>query len=138
MAAYCEIVKGLFGLAVHLVASVLSTVPEQKLEPLLQQQPPRGSLYELIKIVLEDPQLNSEDKLKLIDELRKNNPGASDRWTYRYAILILGAVVLLTMVSLLYLSTLPNIQVPEGMVAIGSAAVGGLAGLLAPGKGSES
>jgi len=98
----------------------------------------RASLYDLIKIVLEDAQLKPEDKLKLIDELRKNNPGTNDRWTYRYAILILGSVVLLTIAALWYLTKLPAAHIPDGLVAIGSAAVGGLAGLLSPGKGSES
>ena len=102
------------------------------------QQASRASLYDLIKIVLEDTQLKPEDKLKLIDELRKNNPGTSDRWTYRYAILILGGVVLLTIAVLWHLTKLPAANIPDGIVAIGSAAVGGLAGLLSPGKGSES
>ena len=71
-------------------------------------------------------------------EIRKNNPGTSDRWTYRYAILTLGGAVLLTIVALWVLATNKDLSIPQGLVSIGSAAVGGLAGLLTPGRGTES
>ena len=82
--------------------------------------------------------LQPKEKKYLIKEIRKNNPGSSDRWTYRYAILILGGAVLLTIVSLCTLASTPSQTIPDGLVAIGSAAVGGLAGLLAPGRGTEN
>jgi hypothetical protein len=99
-----------------------------------QSQSP--SLYELMRVVLTDQTLEPGEKKDLIDELRRNNPGPSDRWTYRYAILILGGAVLLTIASLLLLSWYDS-KVPEGLVAIGSASAGGLAGLLSPGRSKE-
>jgi hypothetical protein len=48
--------------------------------------------YDLLRIVLIDPQLQPDQKQQLIRELRKNTP-ASDRWTFRWAIWILGLVV---------------------------------------------
>lgn len=93
---------------------------------------------DLMRMVLADGKLDSEEKRMLIDELRKNNPGTSDRWTYRYAILTLGGAVVLTIIALTILSTLADVKIPEGLVSIGSAAVGGLAGLLTPGRSSEN
>lgn len=91
--------------------------------------------YGLLKLVVIDPSLTPDQKKTLIDELRKSTP-ASDRWTFRWAIWILGLVVILTIIALWSLST-SNSSIPEGLVAIGSAAAGGLAGLLTPGRGRE-
>jgi hypothetical protein len=96
------------------------------------------TLLDLIRIVLEDPQLKPDEKRSLIDELRKNNPGTSDRWTYRYAILTLGGAVLITILALWYLGAHQGATIPDGLISIGSAAVGGLAGLLTPGRGTET
>jgi hypothetical protein len=95
------------------------------------------TLNNLIEIVLKDPQLNPEDKKSLIDELRKNNPGTADRWTFRWAIYIFGGVASLCVVGLVILS-FNELTAPEGLVAIGSACIGGLAGLLAPGRARSS
>lgn len=95
---------------------------------------PVANYYELIRIVLTDPKLEWEQKKVLIDELRKGN--VSDRWTFRWAIWILGAAVLLTIAALWGLSS-GKYDIPDGLVAIGSAAAGGLAGLLTPGRSSE-
>lgn len=94
---------------------------------------PNANYFELVKIVLTDPKLEWEQKKVLIDELRKGN--VSDRWTFRWAIWILGAAVLLTIGALWGLSS-GMYHIPEGLVAIGSAAAGGLAGLLTPGRSS--
>lgn len=94
---------------------------------------PASNYYELIRIVLTDPKLEWEQKKVLIDELRKGN--VSDRWTFRWAIWILGAAVLLTIAALWALSS-GAYNIPDGLVAIGSAAAGGLAGLLTPGRSS--
>ena len=102
------------------------------------QEGRQTTLLDLIRIVLEDTKLQPNEKRILIDELRKNNPGTSDRWTYRYAILTLGGAVILTILGLCYLGAYAEGQIPDGLVGIGSAAVGGLAGLLAPGKGAET
>ncbi|MBB2494494.1 hypothetical protein [Aquipseudomonas ullengensis] len=92
-----------------------------------------SGFYGLIGSVLKDPGLSPEQKVMLIDEVRKSTP-ASDRWTSRYAIYSLVAIALLAMVGIIWLGLCDKL-VPDGLVAIGSAAVGGLAGLLAPRKG---
>lgn len=88
--------------------------------------------YALLRLVVGDASLTPVDKQKLIDELRKTTP-TSDRWTFRWAIWILGAVVLLTIGALWALS-FGGHSIPDGLVAIGSGAAGGLAGLLTPGR----
>ena len=95
------------------------------------------TLYDLMDRVLTDDTLDHEQKCALIDELRKNNPGASDRWTYRLAIYFLGGMAALTVIGLGVIACI-GAQVPQGLVAIGSAAVGGLAGLLTPGRPKET
>ena len=95
------------------------------------------TLYDLIGLVLKDPELSSEDKKSLIDELRKNNPGAADRWIYRWGIYILGFVSILAVVGMICLSA-DGKTVPDGLIAIGSAAMGGIAGILAPGRATDS
>ena len=56
----------------------------------------------------------------------------TDKWTYRIVVLSLGFAVLIGMIGLILLSGKGVQSVPDGLVAIGSAAVGALAGLLAP------
>jgi hypothetical protein len=64
------------------------------------------------------------------------NPLAFDVWIYRAVVVILGITVLCTVVGGLALTFVahgePKMAIPEAIVAIGSAAVGALAGLLAP------
>jgi len=86
----------------------------------------KPSLYNLMDKVLSDTNLSTDEKVKLIDELRKNNPVASDRWAPRVAIWILGIAVITTLICITILSGAKS----EGLIAIGSAAVGGLAGLI--------
>ncbi len=90
------------------------------------------SLYDLMLAVLSDPNLKTtKEKIDLIDELRKNNPSTTDRWSYRYAIWFLGASVMITIISMVILAALGK-DVPDGLIAIGSAVAGGIAGLLSP------
>lgn len=86
----------------------------------------KPTLYELMEKVIIDKNLTSEEKVKLIDELRKNNPASSDRWSPRVAIWILGIAVITTIICITILGEESN----DGLIAIGSAAVGGLAGLI--------
>jgi uncharacterized integral membrane protein len=59
----------------------------------------------------------------------------SDVWIYRAVVVILGLAVLVTTfggIGLAFLGNAQNYKLPAEIVAIGSAAVGALAGLLAP------
>jgi hypothetical protein len=63
-------------------------------------------------------------------------PLGNDRWIYRSVVLFLGIALLLTVAGGIGLAFIAKgdakIALPEALVAIGSAAVGALAGLLAP------
>jgi len=82
-----------------------------------------------MKLVLENNDIKTDDKIKLIDELRKNNPTSSDRWTYRTAIWILGAAVIITLIFI-YCLALNKVDIPDSLIAIGSTVAGGIAGTL--------
>lgn len=84
------------------------------------------SLYSLMEKVIDDKTLTQKEKISLINELRKNNPTTTDRWAPRTAIYFLGTVVLATILCI----ALSGTETSEGLIAIGSAAVGGLAGLI--------
>jgi hypothetical protein len=95
------------------------------------------SLYDLMRSVILDEKLNADQKVKLIDELRKNNPSTSDRWTYRWAIWILGSAVLLTITFIYFLASV-NGDIPESLIAIGSTVAGGIVGILSPGQSNNN
>jgi hypothetical protein len=61
-------------------------------------------------------------------------PLANDLWIYRVAICVLGALALIALGGALVLSALGR-EAPQVTVALGSAAVGALAGLLTPTRG---
>jgi hypothetical protein len=90
-----------------------------------------------MRLVLISPEIDTKDKKELIDELRKNNPAMDDRWTYRYATWFLGGVVLLCVLALWSLGSSGRSEISQGLVALGSAALGGLAGLIAPSRTSQ-
>jgi hypothetical protein len=67
-----------------------------------------------------------------VDEV-KNHPLRNDRWIYRATVVVLGSAVISVVVGYLILAlNNPNAKIPEALVAIGSTAIGALAGLLAP------
>ncbi|KZD24463.1 hypothetical protein [Tardiphaga robiniae] len=64
------------------------------------------------------------------------DPLRNDKWIYRTVVVILGVAVIATVFGGIYLAILAkadqSVKLPDAIVAIGSAAVGALAGLLAP------
>ncbi len=83
--------------------------------------------------VTNDPSLPPDQKVKILGGLQKiSTPLQSDRWIYRLVVAFLGVTVILTILGGFYLSIKTAVAIPEGLIALGSAAVGALAGLLAP------
>jgi hypothetical protein len=90
--------------------------------------------------LLEQVKLNPKDTLrKLAEEITRDLPPpafVTDRWTYRIVVLALGIVCIAAIGGSIYLSAIasagsvPNI--PDVLTALGAAAIGALAGLLAP------
>ena len=54
-----------------------------------------------------------------------------DTFVYRVTVLVLGLSVISVILAQLWI-TLKQLEIPDGIIAIGSAAIGALAGLLAP------
>jgi hypothetical protein len=97
----------------------------------------QGAIDQLSK-VLSAENLPHEAKSAIeaaINEIRRS-PLSFDVWIYRAVVVILGAAVLCTVFGGLALTFYskgdPKMIIPDAIVAIGSAAVGALAGLLAP------
>ena len=93
----------------------------------------KETLQNLIQQVTNDNSLSSDQKVKLLESLQTlSTPLQSDRWIFRLVVAFLGLTVLLTVLGGVYLSIKTAATIPEGLIALGSAAVGALAGLLAP------
>ena len=77
-----------------------------------------------------------QDARDAISAAIQETPLSTDVWIYRAVVIILGLAVLGTVFGGLALVAVghgdPNVALPDAIVAIGSAAVGALAGLLAP------
>ncbi len=61
----------------------------------------------------------------------------TDAWIYRIVVTVLGLGMLATIIAVCLLAAYDK-KTPDGVIAIGSAAVGALAGLLAPSPVSQS
>lgn len=69
---------------------------------------------------------------KSAEELSATTALEKDVWIYRIVVVTLGLAVLVSVIGAFVLAILQTEQSSEAMVAIGSAAVGAMAGLLAP------
>lgn len=79
----------------------------------------------------------SQDVRQQVDTAISQLPAyLGDRWIYRTVVAVLGLVVLATVGGGIYLAVPSSgseaVSIPDAIVAIGSAALGALAGLLAP------
>ena len=93
----------------------------------------KDTLQDLIHQVTNDASLPPDQKVKLLESLQKiPTPLQTDRLIYRMVVGFLGSAVVLTIIGGFYLSIKTAATIPEGLIALGSAAVGALAGLLAP------
>jgi hypothetical protein len=72
----------------------------------------------------------------LSSTLNELSPLHYDVWIYRAVVVVLGVIVIATVFGGIYIAVIgrgePTMKLPDAIVAIGSAAVGALAGLLAP------
>lgn len=92
--------------------------------------PHQKDINELFKLVIQDERLNILQKKILLNEVRKLRPPEEDRWVYRVIVWALGTVALGTVV---YPFVHPTVtEIPAGLLSIGSAAIGALAGYLTP------
>jgi hypothetical protein len=102
------------------------------------------SIRELVTMIKKDKSLEEEirkdpaeaiAKIKITESPLKEVP--SDIGIYRIVVSALGLTVLLAVSGGIYLAANKVTPTPEILIALGSAAVGALAGLLAPTPGSK-
>ncbi len=95
------------------------------------------SASELADRVAQDPELQEQIRADPVNAIANlATPLQSDVWIYRIVVGALGLTVLIAVIGALYLSAMSSptwaYVIPDALVALGSAAVGALAGLLAP------
>jgi len=97
------------------------------------------SVRELVTMIKKDKSLEEEirkDPAKAIAKITES-PLKTDEWIYRIVVSALGLTVLIAVSGGIYLAAKPDTAIPEILIALGSAAVGALAGLLTPAPGSK-
>lgn len=96
------------------------------------------SASELAVKVAQDPNLQAQIKADPVNTIASiAAPLQNDVWIYRLVVSSLGLVILLAIIGAIVL-TFKAQTVPDVMTALGSAAVGALAGLLAPSPGARA
>jgi cytochrome c biogenesis protein CcdA len=96
------------------------------------------TLNDLKNELVSNPELQSkfkQDPVNAIQQIQQN-PLSTDKWIYRIIVLSLGITIIFVIIGVIVLIAMDKIsgdqQVPTILTAIGSAAIGALAGLLAP------
>lgn len=91
------------------------------------------SVSDLAARVAQDPQLEAKIKENPAQAIANvaATPLQTDKFIYRTVVISLGLTVLISIIGTLIMAYNAKL-IPEGVVALGSAAVGALAGLLAP------
>jgi hypothetical protein len=92
------------------------------------------SLSELSVAVVGNKHLQDEIRADPVQAIQNLAAQAQipDTWVYRLVIVILGATVLIVVLGGFIFAATVGKDIPAALIAIGSAAVGALAGLLAP------
>ncbi len=101
----------------------------------------KEALNDLKSMITASPQLPNDERAEMLEKVEKaGTPLQTDKMIYRMVVggLVFAILACLTFTFLISLeNTNPDtsIDIPEIFMAIGSAAVGALAGLLAPSPG---
>ena len=93
------------------------------------------SAADLVSKIAQDPQFEAAVKANPAEAIAKVAmplPLQNDNWIYRIVVTSLGLVVLVTIIGQIVLVATTGKFLTEGIIALASAAVGALAGLLAP------
>ncbi|KNC67860.1 hypothetical protein [Pseudoalteromonas ardens] len=100
--------------------------------------PSINEIEESIKHIVDSSKLSAEEKAKLLSAVSQPcTPLENDKWIYRIVVGVLGFALIATVIGAItgYLTAQPE-PIPDVLIAIGSASVGALAGLLAPSPNS--
>ncbi len=97
-----------------------------------------NTLENLTKIVLDDKGTSVKEKRKLLKDIRRLEAPTDDRWLYRFIVVTLSAVVIISLFFVFVLVFWGEEEaIPSGIVALGSTSIGALAGWLVPQKKQE-
>jgi hypothetical protein len=102
------------------------------------------SANEMAKILAKkDEELKTNPKAAVeaarVEALSKTTPAyIGDVWTYRTVVVALGLTVVIAALGSIYIAKVPDATIPDVLLALGSAAVGALAGLLMPFQPSKT
>lgn len=98
-----------------------------------------SSVHDLARAVAESPDLAQKISANPVQALTEVAvpPLQSDKWIYRSVVWALGLAVLVALIGAILLTAWKVAEVPQILTAIGSAAVGALAGLLAPSPATQ-
>lgn len=112
--------------------------------PGLEGWKPIRNTMDLVERIEKDPWLQEQIKQNPARAIAQVSgpPLETDVWIYRLVVVALGLTVLIAVVGAIILASMgegdKGRDIPEILVAIGSAAVGALAGLLAPSPSRKS
>lgn len=93
------------------------------------------SASDVVSKIAQDPNFAAEVRAnpgEAIAKVAAPMPLQTDNWIYRIVVGALGLVVLVTIIGQIFLALNTDKFLTEGIIALASAAVGALAGLLAP------
>lgn len=91
-------------------------------------------IVELYKTVLYAPKdhLSFDEKREILNDIRKIMPPDENRWNFRYVIFTLALIALSVPGVAVWLIWLDRGDIPQGLLSLGSTAVGALAAFLTP------
>jgi len=99
----------------------------------MEQHRRASTATDLAELVRTDPDLQAEVKKDPVETLeRLSRPLESDLWIYRIVVGTLAFSILAVIVASTVIVLIQDSDVPDVLVAIGTGAIGALAGLLAP------
>ena len=99
----------------------------------MEQHRRASTATDLAELVRTDPDLQAEVKKDPVETLeRLSRPLESDLWIYRIVVGTLAFSILAVIVASTVIVLTQDSDVPDVLVAIGTGAIGALAGLLAP------
>ena len=96
---------------------------------------PPASFFDAVIAVAASSTLDADQKRELFRQLKQMNT-EDNGFVSMVAISLLGAIALLSIIVIMILAMTSSKDVPQGLIAIASAAVGGLAALLSPSRKS--
>ena len=99
----------------------------------MEQHRRASTATDLAELVRADPELQAEVKKDPVEVLeRLSRPLEHDLWIYRIVVGTLSFSILAVIIASTVIVLTQDADVPDVLVAIGTGAIGALAGLLAP------